>query len=74
MTKRVQFWTGQPTRRGFGNAKPMSARQSRPVFIVCLQPQKGVEPIRALRGALKTLFRRHGLRCATVKWQMRNAN
>jgi hypothetical protein len=38
-----------------------------PIFIVCLQAQKGVEPIRALRGALKTLKRRYGLRCVTIR-------
>jgi hypothetical protein len=45
----------------------MSARQPRPIFVVCLQAQKGVEPIRALRGALKVLKRRYGLRCVTIK-------
>jgi hypothetical protein len=45
----------------------MTARQARPVFVVCLQAQKGVEPIRALKGALKTLKRRYGLRCTSVR-------
>jgi hypothetical protein len=45
----------------------MGARQPRPIFVVCLQAQKGVEPYRALRGALKTLKRRYGLRCVTIK-------
>jgi hypothetical protein len=45
----------------------MSTRQPRPIFVVCLQPQKGVEPIRALRAALKTLKRRHGLKCVTIR-------
>jgi hypothetical protein len=46
----------------------MSTRQPRPVFVVCLQAQKkGVEPIRALRGALKVLKRRFGLRCVTIR-------
>ena len=44
----------------------MSA-QPGPIFVVCLQAQKGVEPIRALRRALKTLKRRYGLRCVTIR-------
>lgn len=31
------------------------------IFVVRLTPLKGVDPIRALRAALKTLRRRHGL-------------
>ena len=41
--------------------------QRRPVFVVCLQAQKGVEPIRALKAALKTLKRRYGLKCVTIR-------
>jgi hypothetical protein len=51
----------------WGAGTGMSARRPRPVFLVCLQAQKGVEPYRALRGALKTLKRRYGLRCVTAK-------
>jgi hypothetical protein len=36
------------------------------VFIVRLQAKPGTDPIRALRGALKTLLRRFGLRCVEV--------
>jgi hypothetical protein len=45
----------------------MSARQHRPVFVVCLQAQKGIEPIRALKGMLKMALRRYGLKCTSVK-------
>jgi hypothetical protein len=45
----------------------MTRHQPRPVFVVCLQAQKGVESIRALRGALKVLKRRYGLRCVTIR-------
>ena len=45
----------------------MAGRSERPVFVVCLQAQKGVEPVRALKAALKTLKRRYGLRCVTIR-------
>jgi len=38
----------------------------RPIFIVHLQPEVGVDPVRALRAALKELLRRHGLRCVSA--------
>ena len=45
----------------------MMARVERPVFVVCLQAQKGIEPVRALKAALKVLKRRFGLRCVSIK-------
>ena len=41
-------------------------RTDRPTFVLVLRPEPGVEPIRALRAALKVLLRRFGLRCVGV--------
>jgi hypothetical protein len=38
----------------------------RPIFVLRLRPEKGVDPINALRHVLKTLLRRHGMRCVSV--------
>ena len=38
----------------------------RPTFILHFRPEPGVDPIRALRAALKELLRRHGLRCISA--------
>jgi hypothetical protein len=40
---------------------------TRPVFMLRLQPLKGVDPIRGLRLALKDLLRRYGLRCISIE-------
>jgi hypothetical protein len=39
---------------------------SRPLFVVSLRPEPGVDGLRALRAALRTLLRRHGLRCVRI--------
>jgi hypothetical protein len=39
---------------------------TRPVFIVTLRPEPNTDPIRALRGALKVLGRRFGLRAIHI--------
>jgi hypothetical protein len=39
---------------------------SRPIFVLRLRPEKGINPIHGLRHALKELLRRHGLRCVSV--------
>jgi hypothetical protein len=39
----------------------------RPIFTLRLQPLPGVDPIRALRLALKGLLRRCGLRCVSIE-------
>jgi hypothetical protein len=36
---------------------------SRPTYLIRLRPERGVDPIRALRAILKSLLRRHGMRC-----------
>ena len=41
-------------------------RDRRPIFVVRLQARPGVDPIRALRAALKALGRRYGLRAVAV--------
>jgi hypothetical protein len=37
------------------------------IFVLRLTPLPGVDGIKALRAALKTLLRRHGLRCISIK-------
>jgi hypothetical protein len=44
----------------------MTIRGSSRIFVLRLRPLPRVDPIRALRGALKTLLRRHGLRCISL--------
>jgi hypothetical protein len=39
----------------------------RPIFIVHLQPQPGVDPVRALRAFLKVALRRFGLKAIDVR-------
>jgi hypothetical protein len=38
----------------------------RPIFVLRLRPELGIDPIRGLRHALKELLRRHGMRCVSV--------
>jgi hypothetical protein len=42
--------------------------EPRPVrrFVLTLQPLPGVDPVKALRWILKTVLRRHGMRCVNV--------
>jgi hypothetical protein len=44
----------------------------RPIFLLRLQPLKGVEPVRSLRLALKRLLRDYGLRCLSVQAEARD--
>ena len=41
--------------------------QQRPTFVLTLRPAPGVDSIRALRWALKFLWRGFGLRCVSVE-------
>jgi hypothetical protein len=41
-----------------------TARRTR--YVLVLQPEPGVDPIRALRWALKSLLRKWGLRCVDL--------
>jgi hypothetical protein len=38
----------------------------RPTFIIHLRPEPGIDAIRALRAALKSLLRSFGLRCTHI--------
>jgi hypothetical protein len=40
--------------------------KSRPVFVLKLRPEPGVDPILALRALLKVALRRFGLRCTSA--------
>jgi hypothetical protein len=40
---------------------------TRPIFMLALRPEPRVDGIRALRGALKVLGRRFGLRCTGIQ-------
>jgi hypothetical protein len=43
-------------------------RSGRPTYLLRLQPEPDVDdPVRVLRGALKYLLRRHGLRCINAR-------
>ena len=42
-------------------------RADRPTYVLRLRPEPGVDAVRALRGALKVLLRRFGLRCVEVR-------
>jgi hypothetical protein len=37
-----------------------------PVFTLVLRPLPGIDPVRALRAALKMLLRAYGLRCVRI--------
>jgi hypothetical protein len=39
---------------------------NRSIFVLRLRPEKGIDPIRALRNVLKELLRRHGMKCTSI--------
>jgi hypothetical protein len=41
-------------------------KDHRPIFVLRLRPEKGINPIHGLRHALKELLRRHGMRAVSV--------
>jgi hypothetical protein len=46
----------------------MSAQRRRqPTFVLTLQPIPGTDGVRAMRWVLKTLLRKHGLRCVSIE-------
>jgi hypothetical protein len=45
--------------------------KTRPTFIIVLRPKPGIDPIRALRAALKRLWRAYGLRCVSISIEER---
>jgi hypothetical protein len=47
-----------------GSACP--SKTERPTFVIVLRPEPGIDGVRALRAALKTLLRSHGLRAVRI--------
>jgi len=43
-----------------------STAKERPVFVLELRPEPGVDPVSALRALLKVALRRFGLRCISA--------
>ena len=41
--------------------------EPRPIFVIKLRPEPGVDGVRALRRALKVLLRRFRLRCTDIR-------
>jgi hypothetical protein len=45
----------------------MTTEKARPVFVLKLRPEpRVVDPVKALRAALKVLLRKYKLRCLTI--------
>jgi len=44
----------------------MTDADNRPTYLLRLRPEKGVDPVRALRHALKRLLRSYGMKCVSV--------
>jgi hypothetical protein len=42
-------------------------KPDRPVFVLRLRPEHGIDPIHSLRHALKDLLRRYGMRAISVE-------
>jgi hypothetical protein len=45
----------------------MTNAKERPVFVLRLRPEPHVNPVRALRQALKRLLRSYGMRCLSCE-------
>ena len=45
----------------------MTDAKDRPVFVLRLRPEPYIDPIRALRHALKRLLRSYGMRCLSCE-------
>lgn len=45
----------------------MTAANTRPIYVIRLRPGPGIDPIKALRFALKLLGRRFGLQAISVE-------
>jgi hypothetical protein len=48
-------------------ARAMSARQPRVIYVLKVEPMRGVDATRALRGLLKLMLRKFGLRCVSLE-------
>jgi hypothetical protein len=46
----------------------------RPIFLIRLRALPGVDGVRALRAALKTLLRRYGLQCMSAETETTNVD
>jgi hypothetical protein len=53
--------------RGTISTAAKRKRPGRPTFTLRLRAEPHVDPVRALRAALKVLFRRFGLRCVSAR-------
>jgi hypothetical protein len=45
----------------------VTTRPQPPTFVLRLQPVPGTDGVRAMRWVLKTLLRKHGLRCVSIE-------
>jgi len=43
-----------------------AAKERRPVFVLELRPEPGIDPVLALRALLKVTLRRFGMRCISA--------
>jgi hypothetical protein len=63
---RTAVGTGERRRRFKPSTRKLQTAR-RPTFTLRLRAEKNVDPVRALRNALKTLLRKHGLRAVSVE-------
>jgi hypothetical protein len=50
------------------------AAKGRPVFVLELRPEPGVDAVKALRAVLKITLRRYGLRCISARENIEEEN
>ena len=67
VTQKIPTNLARPASAAQRRSRDMTAPQLRPIYTVRLRPQPGIDPIRALRAALKVLLRRFGLRAIEVR-------
>lgn len=53
----------------YAPVKAKQVKSDRPIFVICLRADPGIDPIRALRMALKVLKRRFGLKVTDIRQQ-----
>jgi hypothetical protein len=52
------------------NSRPRAGQEQTartPIYLLRLRPGPGIDPVHALRAALKSLLRRYGLRCVSAR-------
>lgn len=64
---RRHWWENEPEGRFSDVPEIVTPTEERPVFTLRLRAEPGVNPIRALRQALKTALRRFGFRCVEIR-------